>query len=163
MHPRDLYQPRDPARPGGRSLIPLIAPLGRASRCHSGAPPRREPLSPRPPRGRTSLGAPARGVGRDLFLLCLSLAFAAAMSGQRAETVGAAQALSEAMAFATAFGAVVTVYGLYRAVEQLRGREREWTGERLCASLAEIGFGLALVAAAQVLRLLSGSGQLPIL
>ncbi len=103
-----------------------------------------------------------RGVVRDLFLLCLSLAFAAAMIVHRAETIGSAQALADVLALATAYGAVITVYGLYRGGEQLRRRYREWTGDQLCESLAWIGFGLVTIAAAQILRLLSSTGQIPL-
>ena len=139
MYPRHDYHPHDPARPGGRALITRFAPLG-----------------------RTRPGALARGVVRDLFLLCLSLTFAAATGVLRAETIGSAAALDDVIVLATAFGAVTTIYGLYRAGEQLRRRQREWAGDQLCSSLAWIGFGLATVFAAQVLRVLSASGQIPI-
>lgn len=140
MYPRHHYHPHDPTRPGGRALSRLFAPLG-----------------------GTRLSARARGVVRDLFLLCLSLAFAAVLSVLRADTIGPVQALGEVTAIATAYGAVVTVYGLYLAGQQLRRRDQGWAGDQLCASLATISFGLATVFAAQVLRLLGSSGQLPIL
>ncbi len=162
MYPRDPYQPHDPARPGGRALIWLIAPLGRATQPAGGSAPRHDPLPPHPTRWRPSLRTRMRGVGRDLLLLCLSLMFVAAMIIYPAETFSPVQALGDALAPMTAFGAVITVYGLYRGGEQLRRRYREWTGDQLCESLAWIGFGLVTIAAAQVLRLLSSTGQIPL-